>query len=89
MTMTSHLVSTLTTVNAPYSTQLDGQELALCLTDLDLAKEHPGQVSSFFGEVPLCDQIEFAEAFDVSLNELKKLAHGFAEWSGESYLLAA
>jgi hypothetical protein len=87
--MNSHLVSTLTTVNAPYSEQLTGHELALCLSDLQLAKAHPGQVSSFLGEVPLVDQIEFATAFHVSMDALKSVAHDFAEWSGESYLLAA
>jgi hypothetical protein len=38
----------LSTVNAPYSQQLDAQTLAHCLLDLAAAKQTPGHVSSFF-----------------------------------------
>lgn len=89
MAMNSHLTTTLTTVNAPYSVQLDGDGLAMCLLDLQVAKSHSGQVSSFLGEVSLHDQVEFAEAFNISLESLKSFAKTFANWSGESYLLAA
>lgn len=88
-TMSTHLISVLTTVNAPYSNQLDGVALAHCLSDLELAKQYSGQVSSFFGEVPLAHQTEFAAEFDIALDELKALASQFSAWSGETYKLAA
>jgi hypothetical protein len=50
--LSKHLASILTTANAPYSVQLDDAALAHCLTDIDLAKQHPGHVSAFLGEVP-------------------------------------
>ena len=87
--MRKHLASVLTTVNAPYSHQLSGVELANCLSNLDLAKAHSGQVSAFFGEVPLESQIEFAAEYDIPLAELKAFASAFSAWSGESYQLAA
>jgi hypothetical protein len=87
--MSKHLVSVLTTVNAPYSTQLDGAELAHCLTDVELAKNHSGQVSSFLGEVPVAHQTSFAEEFGIGLDALKAFASKFAMWSGETYKLAA
>jgi hypothetical protein len=88
-TMSKHLVSVLTTVNAPYSDQLDGVELAHCLADVKFAKQFPGQVSSFLGEVPVEDQISFAAEFGIDLDDLKAFASSFSTWSGESYKLAA
>lgn len=87
--MDKTLMTVLTTVNAPYSEQLDGAMLAHCLSDIDLAKQHPGQVSIFLGEVPLSQQLEFASAHHIAVNDLKALAARFAAWSGESYQLIA
>lgn len=87
--MNTHLISVLTTVNAPYSEQLDGVALAHCLADIDMAKQHPGHISAFFGEVPLARQVEFAAAHHIAIDELKVLANAFSAWSGESYPLAA
>ena len=87
--MSKHLVSVLTTVNAPYSKQLDGAMLALCLSDFMLAKQFSGQVSSFFGEVSIEDQTSFAAEFGIGLAELKAFAQDFSHWTGESYKLAA
>ncbi|GAA4186826.1 hypothetical protein [Shinella granuli] len=87
--MSKNLVSVLTTVNAPYSNQLDGAMLAHCLSDIELAKVFSGQVSSFFGEVPLDQQTEFAAEFGIAVDDLKMLASDFSAWSGESYHLAA
>jgi len=87
--MSKHLVSVLTTVNAPYSTQLNGAELAHCLSDVELAKDYSGQISSFLGEVPIAHQASFAEEFGIGLDALKAFASNFATWSGETYKLAA
>ena len=87
--MSKQLASVLTTVNAPYSEKLDGAMLAYCLTDIDVAKQHPGQVSSFLGEVAAKQQVEFAAAYHIPIDDLKAFAGDFAAWSGESYPLAA
>jgi hypothetical protein len=87
--MSMHLGSVLTTVNAPYSDQLDDAALAHCLADIDLAKQHPGHVSAFLGEVPLAQQVEFATAHHIAVDDLKAFAAKFSAWSGESYPLAA
>lgn len=87
--MSKHLVSVLTTVNAPHSEQLDGVALAHCLSDIGLAKQHPGQVSVFLGEVPVPHQVEFALAHGIAVADLKAFASLFSTWSGESYKLAA
>jgi hypothetical protein len=88
-TMSSHLISVLTTVNAPYSEQLDDAMLAHCLANIDLAKQHPGHVSAFLGEVPVAQQVEFAAVHQISADDLKALALEFSAWSGESYPIAA
>jgi hypothetical protein len=82
-------VLVLATVNAPYSKQLDAQELAHCLLDQAAAEHVPGHVSSFFGEVEPSLQLEFAHQFNITEAELVASAKAFATYSGESYPLAA
>jgi hypothetical protein len=79
----------LGTVNAPYSKQLDAQELASCLLDHAKAKTVPGHMSSFFGEVKPALQIDFAGQFNITKAQLVTAAKAFALYSGESYPLAA
>jgi hypothetical protein len=79
----------LTTVNAPYSEQLDAQTLAYCLTDQAAANAKPGHMSTFFGEVDPALRMSFAESFNISHAALVAAAKAFAEQSGESYPLAA
>lgn len=87
--MSKHLASVLTTVNGPYSVQLGEATLAHCLTDLDLAKQHPGHISAFLGEVPPALQVEFAVVHHIQVPDLKAFAAAFSAWSGESYPHAA
>jgi hypothetical protein len=79
----------LTTVNAPYSEQLDAQGLAHCLLDQSAAKAMPGHMSSFFGEVSPALQVYFAHLFNITDAELVAAAKAFAMYTGESYPLAA
>ncbi len=81
--------SVLTTVNAPYRKKLDAQDLAYCLTHPEAAKAAPGHMSVFFGELAPQLQKAFARAFHISDAELATAARKFAEYSGESYPLAA
>jgi hypothetical protein len=79
----------LTTVNAPYSEQLNAQALAACLRDEAAAKAKPGHMSSFFGEVAPELQLDFASQFGITAPELAAAAKAFGMYSGESYSLAA
>jgi hypothetical protein len=79
----------LTTVNAPYSKQLDAQQLAYCLLHPAAALQFPGHMSSFFGEVQPDLQLGFARLFDITDDQLSHAAKAFASFSGESYPLAA
>jgi hypothetical protein len=79
----------LGTVNAPYSEKLDALGLAHCLLDHAAAKAKPGHMSSFFGEVKPALQTDFAHQFDITDAELAAAAKAFAEYSGQSYPLAA
>jgi hypothetical protein len=78
----------LTTVNAPYSEQLDAATLVQCLKDAALAKSKPGHMSSFFGEVDPESQKAFAAHFGIDEQILAVAAHEFAAYSGEDYPLA-
>ena len=84
-----HLVAVLTTVNAPYSEQLDAGQLAACLSDVELAKQHSGHVDTFLSEVPVATQVEFAVAHGIAPHRLAALATSFSEWSGQAYPLAS
>lgn len=79
----------LSTVNAPYSQKLDAPALAHCLLDPAAAKQTPGHVSSFFGEVEPALQLEFAQLFNITKAQLVASAKSFAAYTGESYALAA
>jgi hypothetical protein len=79
----------LTTVNAPYSTQLTAHELAHCLLDHTAAKAMPGPMSSFFGDVKPELQSAFADFFGITHLELVAAATAFSKYSGASYPLAA
>lgn len=79
----------LTTVNAPYSKKLAAQELVDCLLDPTAAKAACGPMSSFFGDVQPKLQIAFAEMHGISHDQLVAAAKAFAEFSGQSYPLAA
>ena len=79
----------LTTANAPYSKQLDAQELAFCILHPEAAKAAPGHMSAFFGEVNPKLQIEFAGSCNITEQQLAAAAKAFAIYSGESYPLAA
>lgn len=84
-----NLALVLTTVNAPYSEQLDAQTLAHCLRDQTAAKQKPGHVSSFFADVEPALQIAFAQSFNITEAELIAAAKAFAAYTGASYPLAA
>lgn len=78
----------LSTVNAPYSQKLDAQALVHCLLNQAAAKQTPGHISSFFGEVEPALQLEFAQLFNITEAELIASAKAFAAYTGESYPLA-
>jgi hypothetical protein len=78
----------LTTVNAPYSKQLDADGLVHCLLDPAAAEDHPGHMASFFGEVDPNLQIEFAHQFNVTYEQLITAAQKFSKFSGQPYPLA-
>ena len=78
----------LSTVNAPYSEQLDGEMLANCVKNTDTAKSKSGHMSCFFGEVAPDDQKAFAKHYDIAESTLHAAANAFANYSGQSYPLA-
>jgi hypothetical protein len=79
----------MATVNAPYSKKLNAQELVYCLLHPAAAKVLPGHMGSFFGDVKPDLQKWFAQAHNVSEDQLVSAAKAFAEFSGASFPLAA
>ena len=79
-------ICVLTTVNAPYASNVDAAALALALRGRNISL---GQVASFLTEVPKAEQIAFAALHGVDQAELAAAASAFAAWSGQSVPLAA
>lgn len=79
----------LATVNAPHRKKLNEQELVHCLLDPSAARVACGPMSSFFGDVEPDLQIAFAELHGIGHDQLVAAAKAFAEFSGQSFPLAA
>lgn len=79
----------LTTVNAPYSKQLDAVALVYYLTHPAEATSVPGHMSSFFGDVEPELQLAFGELYGLTRSDLVGAAKAFADYSGEAYPLTA
>jgi hypothetical protein len=75
----------MATVNAPYRIQLEARELAHGLLDHAAAKNIPGHMSGFLGEVSPSLQLEFARLFGITDAQLIAAAKAFAAYSGETY----
>lgn len=73
----------LTTVNAPYSKQLDGPALAQWLSDLELAKQFAGHVSSFLERSRSPSRLNSLPSPGIALDDLEVLASEFSAWAGE------
>jgi hypothetical protein len=78
----------LTTVNAPHSKKLTAQQLAHCLLDHQAAKDVPGHMSTFFGDVKPELQLAFADFVNITHSQLAAAAKAFSAYSGEPYALA-
>jgi hypothetical protein len=75
----------MATVNAPYSEKLDADTLAHYLAvpeEMELAAAHLG---SFFYEVKVPLQKEFAKAHGISMTSLSAAAAHFDEYSGHTW----
>lgn len=85
--MMSKKLPVLSHINAPYSEKLNEAAVAHCLLNPTAAEDYPGHMSSFFGEIPLDWQIEFAESQGVSKAALVDAAKIFSGYSGQQYVL--
>lgn len=83
--MNQSFTTILTIINAPYRRHIDEFQLARCLRDDDYAEEFSGQVWSFFGDVPVEDQIAFAAHYSIHLEELLAIAEKFARYFGTDF----
>ena len=76
----------LTTVNAPYLAYVDAQGLASSIVGKDVGL---AQVGSFFTEIPVDQQLAFAEEHGVTHDALTQSAAAFQDYSGQDVALAA
>jgi len=86
--MSSVATQVLTTINAPYGTDLSAHELAKLLTDVESANTFNALVFSFFSEVPPGIQREFLTEMGVDALAARKVADQFSRLSGCALPLA-
>jgi hypothetical protein len=72
----------LATVNAPYSAKLDAAAIVACLGEPAAMKAASGPMSSFFYDVAIDLQRQFARTHGVAPETLERAAKLFGTWSG-------
>jgi hypothetical protein len=72
----------MTTVNAPYGTNLSAYQLAELLTDLESANTFNAITFSFFSKIHPDIQRDFLREMGVSALAARKVAHQFSKLSG-------
>lgn len=80
--MGSVATQVLTTVNAPYGTNVSAHELATLLIDPESATNFNALVFSIFSEVPSDIQREFLKEMGVSALAARTVADQFSRLSG-------
>ena len=79
----------LSTVNVPYGMKLSAQELARSVTDVEQAQKVMGQAFSFFSEVSLQLQKEFADEMGLDIEDMIPVANFFSSKAGYKLPLSA
>lgn len=82
-------IQVLTTVNAPYGTNLSAHQLAAMIADPKSASDYNAPVFAFFSEVSAALQKQFIEHMMVDKTRVAKVAGQFSELSGYTLPLAA
>ena len=87
--MTNVSTQVLTTVNAPYGTNVSAHQLAVMLADPKSVNDFSAPVFAFFSEVPVGVQKEFLKSMGVDEMQVCKVASQFSKFSGYTLPLAA
>lgn len=89
MVMTSVAVKVLSTVNAPYGTNLSAEQLALKISDPASVERFDASAFSFYSEVDASLQNLFLAEMDIDHLVASKIAQGFSDLAGYQLALAA
>ncbi len=85
----SHLATVLSTVNAPFGTDLDASSLAARIRETKDPHACSGPVFSFFSEVPLALQMEFISESGLDIHAVRETAKKLSSLAGYSLPLVA
>ncbi|WP_262690607.1 hypothetical protein [Kordiimonas aestuarii] len=83
--MSDRFAAIFTTINAPYRLHMDEADLIRYLSGEEIPTYFIGQIWGFFGEVPVEEQLAFAECHGISARELKEKAQKFSIRSGAHF----
>lgn len=89
MMMASVSIAVLSTVNAPYGTNLSAEQLALKISDPDSVANFDASAFSFYSEVDVDLQYQFLDEMGVDHSVALQIAQGYSDLAGYSLALAA
>lgn len=89
MIMSSVAITVLSTVNAPYGTNLSAEQLALKISDPASVQNFDASAFSFYSEVDVDLQNQFLDEMGVDHSVASQIAQGYSNLAGYSLALAA
>jgi len=89
MTMSSVAFKVLSTVNAPYGTNLSAEQLASKLSDFASVENFDASAFSFYSEVNADLQHQFLDEMEIDYGAASAIAQKFSQLAGYPLALAA
>ena len=89
MSMSSVAFKVLSTVNAPYGTNLSAEQLASKISDIASVENYDASAFSFYSEVNADLQHQFLDEMEIDHTAAAKIAQEFSQLAGYPLALAA
>ncbi len=89
MSMSSVAFKVLSTVNAPYGTNLSAEQLASKISDIASVENYDASAFSFYSEVNADLQNQFLDEMEIDHASAAKIAQKFSQLAGYPLALAA
>ncbi len=87
--MSSVAIKVLSTVNAPYGTNLSAEQLASKISDIASVENFDASAFSFYSEVKVDLQHQFLNEMEIDHEAASEIAQKFSQLAGYSLALAA
>tara|TARA_R110002020_G_scaffold207296_3_gene412759 strand:- start:4485 stop:4754 length:270 start_codon:yes stop_codon:yes gene_type:complete len=89
MMMSSVALKVLSTVNAPYGTDLSAEQLAAKISDFESVDNFDASAFCFYSEVYVDLQLQFLDEMEIDRASASRIARRFSKLAGYPLALAA